>query len=51
MTSLRAGLMVARASSACVDLENYGHLATLLTLTDLDAELGTRSYDIVPGVS
>jgi hypothetical protein len=39
-----------RASPACVDLENCGHLPTLLTLTDLDAKLGTRSYDIVPGV-
>jgi hypothetical protein len=39
-----------RASSACVDLENCGHLPTLLTLTDLDAKLGSRSYDIVPGV-
>jgi len=39
-----------RVNSTCIDLENRSHLATLLALTDLDAELGSRSHDIVPGV-
>jgi hypothetical protein len=38
------------ASPACIDLQHRSHLATLLALTDLDAELGSRSHDIVPGV-
>jgi hypothetical protein len=37
-----------RANSTCINLENRAHLATLLALTDLDAELGLRSHDIVP---
>jgi len=42
--------LLSAASSACIHLQNRSHLPTLLALTNLDAELGTRSHNFVPGV-
>jgi|RhiMethySRZTD1v2_1073278.scaffolds.fasta_scaffold09988_13 hypothetical protein len=51
MTSLSPGLMVApRQPRLRRPRELRVTCRPFLTLTDLDAKLGTRSYDIVPGV-